>query len=529
MNTATLVKRSAYHDSVALLELARELRGLPGVDEAAALMATPANRELLAGVGLLGDEAAGAGPNDLVVAVRAGSRAVAEAACARAEAVLAARRQRREGAGRILPRTLDRAWRRLPDANLALISVPGPFAAAEARRALHRGLHVMLFSDNVPLADEVELKQLARRRGLLLMGPDCGTAYLAGVPLGFANAVPRGRVGVVAASGTGLQQVATLLAAAGEGLSHAIGVGGRDLGEAVGGIMTLAAIDALAADPGTDALVVIGKPPAPSVRAAVMRRLRAGGKPAVACLLGPDVEALRDGPVITAVTLEDAAGAIIALLHGEPWPRTPAPPAPAAPERVEAIRQALAPGPRVIRGLYAGGTLAEEARLILARLCRSAARHPVGDLGAGYEVIDLGADEYTRGRAHPMLDPTTRIAEIARAGTDPATAVILLDVVLGYGAAADPAGDVAPALAAARAAAQARGSDLAVVACVVGTAADPQGLDRQVARLEHAGAWVLPSNAQAARAAAWLALGPQPPAGARRGSEGPGCDQRGAT
>ena len=232
----------------------------------------------------------------------------------------------------------------------------------------------------------------------------------------------------------------------------------------------------------------------------------------MACLLGPDVEALCDGPVITAVTLEDAAGAIIALLHGEPWPHTPAPPAPAAPERVESIRQALAPGPRVIRGLYAGGTLAEEARLILARLYRSAARHPVGDLGAGYEVIDLGADEYTRGRAHPMLDPTTRIAEIARAGTDPATAVILLDVVLGYGAAADPAGDVAPALAAARAAAQARGSDLAVVACVVGTAADPQGLDRQVARLEHAGAWVLPSNAQAARAAAWLALGPQPPA-----------------
>jgi FdrA protein len=515
---ATLVRRSAYHDSVTLLEVARELRGLPGVDEAAALMATPANRELLAGAGLLSEEAAGAGPNDLVIAIRVRSPADADAACTRAERILAARRQRQEGTGRILPRTLDRAWRRLPGANLALISVPGPFAASEARRALSRGLHVMLFSDNVPLAEEVELKQQARRRGLLLMGPDCGTAYLAGVPLGFANEVPRGRVGVVAASGTGLQQVATLLAAGEEGISHAIGVGGRDMGEAVGGVMTLAAIDALTADTGTEALVVIGKPPASSVRAAVTERLRAGGKPAVACLLGPDVEAGRDGPLITAVTLEDAASATIALLHGTPWPRPPAPRPSAVPERVEAIRRSLGPGQRGIRGLYAGGTLAEEARLILARLRRV---EDSGDgSGARHDIIDLGAEQYTMGRAHPMLDPTARVAEIARAGADPATAVILLDMVLGHGAAVDPAGDVAPALAAARDAARGRGSDLAIVACVVGTPADPQGLDRQIARLERAGAWVLSSNAQAVRAAAWVAVRPEPPGRAGPGSAG---------
>jgi FdrA protein len=353
-SVVTRVRRSAYHDSVTLLELARELRGLPGVDEAAALMATPANRELLAGAGLLGEEAAGAGPNDLIITIRGCSLTDVDAARTHAEAILAARRQRREGAGRVLARTLDRAWRQLPGANLALISVPGAFAAGEARRALRRGLHVMLFSDNVPIADEVELKQQARRRGLLMMGPDCGTAYIAGVPLGFANEVPRGRVGLVAASGTGLQQVATLLAAGREGISHAIGVGGRDLGEAVGGVMTLAAIDALAADPGTGALVVIGKPPVPSVRAAVAQRLRAGDKPAVACLLGPDVEAGRDGPLITVVTLEDAASATIALLRGGPGPLTLAPAPVAVPERVEAIRRSLAPGQRRIRGLYPG-------------------------------------------------------------------------------------------------------------------------------------------------------------------------------
>jgi FdrA protein len=220
MTTRTTVRKSFYQDSVALMELARELRAGAGVREAAALMGTSANAALMADTGLLSPEAAGAGPNDLVIVVRADSAPEAEAALARAESLLTARRARVEAAGRRLPRTLDSARRQLPGANLALISVPGAFAAAEARKALRRGLHVMLFSDNVALADEVALKRLAVERGLLVMGPDCGTAYLDGVPLGFANAVPRGRIGLVAASGTGLQQVACLLAAAGEGISR---------------------------------------------------------------------------------------------------------------------------------------------------------------------------------------------------------------------------------------------------------------------------------------------------------------------
>jgi FdrA protein len=351
MTTFTLVARSAYRDSVALLALARALRTGAGVSEVAALMATEANKALMAQSGLLTPEGAAAGPNDLVVVVRATSAPEAEHALARAAELLAASgRPRGEGVARALPRTLDSARRRLEDANLALISVPGAFAAAEALKALRAGLHVMLFSDNVGLDDEVALKRLAASKNLLLMGPDCGTAYLGGVPLGFANAVPRGRVGIVAASGSGLQQVATLLAAGGEGISHALGVGGRDMSAAVGGLMTLRALEALAADRATELIVVIGKPPDPAVRVRVTATLGRAGKPAVLAMLGRGIRAGRSGSLCTAVTLADAAGAAIAALRGLPWSPDVVQPAGTA-DRIRAAGRALASSQRAIHGV----------------------------------------------------------------------------------------------------------------------------------------------------------------------------------
>ena len=513
MAQATLVKRGAYHDSVALLRLARALRTRPGVHEAAVVMGTPANRDLLADAGLLTDEARTATPNDLVVVIDAETAEGAAAAVVAAEPLLA-RSGRDTGRGvRSRPRTLAAAVRRAPDANLALISVPGAFAATEARAALAAGLHVMLFSDNVSLGDEITLKQRAIARGLLLMGPDCGTAYVAGVPLGFANAVPRGEVGIVAASGTGLQQVASLLAARGGGVSHAIGVGGRDMTAEVGGLMTLAALDLLGGDAATTLIAVIGKPPAPAVGERIRARLAAIGKPAVACLLGRGVAVGTEGPITTVATLEDAALAAHARLSGARWqPRLFT--IPGVDAQVSVARRGLTRGQSRVLGLYAGGTLAHESLLILEPLLGPIASNLSGATGGdrdgdgAHQILDLGADEFTVGRAHPMLDPTVRVEGIARAAAQPDLAVLLLDVVLGHGAADDPAGDVAPAIEAARGTARAHGRELAVVACVVGTAADPQNLAAQTARLEAAGAWVLPSNAQAARAAAAIA-GPE--------------------
>jgi len=498
MTVRAVVRRSFYRDSIALMKVAEALRALLGVREAAALMGTPANHELLERAGLVTAETKGASPTDLVLAVAAETEALAKAALAEAERLFTDERRALESGARGpgprgRPRTLESARRHLPEATLAAISVPGAFAAAEARRALRLGLHVFLFSDNVPLAEEVELKRLAVRRGLLCMGPDCGTAYLGGVGLGFANVVPRGRVGCVAASGTGLQAVACRLAALGEGISHGIGVGGRDLTAEVGGLMTTLALDALAADPATALVVLVSKPPAPAVLPRLEAALAALGKPAVVCCLG--MPPRDDGGVRWVSTLEEAAEAAVAALRGAPWRARPF-------DEPDAVRARLARadpggarrGPGVL-GLYTGGTLAHEAEILIEPL-----------LGTGrLRVLDLGADEFTVGRPHPMLDPEARAARVREAGRDASVGVLLVDLVLGRGAHPDPATPLAGAIRDARARARADGRALAVVASVVGTAGDPQGLAGQVAALEAAGALVLPSNAQAARFAALLA------------------------
>ncbi|HEY2991909.1 MAG TPA: acyl-CoA synthetase FdrA [Methylomirabilota bacterium] len=495
MAVRAAVRRSFYQDSIVLMGVAARLRGQPGVREAAALMGTPANRALLAAAGLAAPEVDDAAPGDLVIAVEAESDAAATAALAAAGAMLEERSQASSRLRR--PRTLEAARGARPDANLAVISVPGAYAALEARTALRHGLNVFLFSDNVPLAEEVELKRLAASRRLLCMGPDCGTAYLAGVGLGFANVVPRGRIGCVAASGTGLQAVVSRLAALGEGVSHGIGVGGRDLSAEVGGTMTTLALAALARDARTEAIVVISKPAAAAARPALEAAVRAAGKPVVVCCLGA---AGAGAPGTWVSTLEDAADAVVAQLCASAW----SPRAFSDPGGVRARAAALGPARGTLLGLYTGGTLAHEAHLLL-----EPALGPIGgNVGAGragHRILDLGADELTVGRPHPMLDPEARAARVREAARDGAVGVLLLDVVLGRGAHPDPAGVLAAAVRDAR---QAAGRPLLAVASVVGTEADPQRLSAQVDRLRAAGVEVLPSSAQAARFAA-LALRPE--------------------
>jgi FdrA protein len=493
MPIRTEILPSFYQDSVVLMRAAGQVRSLPGVREAAAFMGTPANQELLERTGLATAESRAARPDDLILAVDAESEAAAGEALAAARAILLERRRPSDDGEAVRPRTLDAALRLLPGANLAAISVPGAYATFEAQRALRRGLHVFLFSDNVPLANEVRLKRDAVARGLLCMGPDCGTAYLNGVGIGFANAVTRGRVGCVAASGTGLQAVASRLARLGEGLSHGIGVGGRDLSLEVGGAMTLFALEALAADPGTQAIVLISKPPHPEVLAKLEAALDKVAKPVVVCCLGA-VRAARGGALWVG-TLDQAADAVVARLAGRPWVarafRDP------AGIRARLARLAAPPPPSAagVLGLYTGGTLAHEAHLLLEEL--------LGPAAAG-RILDLGDDQYTVGRPHPMIDPQVRGDMLIQAGASPEVGIVLADLVLGTGSHPDPAEPLASAFARARARAQADGRRLVGIASVVGTAGDRQGLDRQSARLADAGFELLETNAEAARLAALL-------------------------
>ena len=451
--TLNRVERGRYLDSVALMRLSRRLAALPGIEGAALMIGSPSNKALLRDAGLLASEGEQAGPNDIVIAVRA-----ADAAAAR-QAVSAALEIPPEKSDPQLShaRTLAGALGRLPQANLALISVPGDFAADEARRALHAGLNALVFSSGVPLEEERALKLLAREKGLLLMGPDCGTALIAGTPLAFANAVPRGDIGIVSASGTGLQEVSCLVARLGGGVSHGIGVGGRDLDERVGALGTLAAIDALEKDAATRTIVLLSKPPAPRVAEQVLARLSSCSKKTVVCFLGLDKPGL-------ARTLHEAAERATGR------------------QVLEKAFQKRKTGGKV-EALYCGGTLCSEAELVFRRRGLS-----------GHRFVDLGDDRYTRGRPHPMIDPELRNEHFARAARDPKVGVILVDVVLGFGSHADPAGVLL----------RESFSGKAVVASVTGTEHDPQVRSRQVAALEGAGALVAPSNARAADWAAEL-------------------------
>jgi FdrA protein len=580
------VRKGTYHDSVTLMQVSRQAEQLPGVEAAAAVAATPVNLELLARQGFAVD-GAGLGPSDLVVCVRAADEAAADRALEEVEGLLAGGRAGRgagpgggagvgagvgvglgAGAGAVPARSLRAAARRDPDLSLAVLSVPGRHLHYEIAQALQAGLHVFCFSDGLDPATEAACKRVAAGRGLLLMGPDCGTAILDGIGLGFANAVRRGPVGVVGASGTGIQEVTCLLDAAGVGISHAIGVGGRDLSPEVGGIMTLRALDLLAADDTTERLVVISKPPDPQVARRVADAAAATGKPAILAfpgLAGPPP--LPDG-VAFAGSLEAsaawAAEAGSAASTPEPHPPVGAPgshPPVGAPEpaplvdgaptgrvtaggmssdrvstappgdRVSAASPEVAGSPAVtpgaIRGLFSGGTLCYEAMAVVAGVVgRVASNIPLRpewrladpNRSEGHTFVDFGDDAMTEGRAHPMIDPGLRNERFRREAADPETGVVLLDVVLGYGAHPDPGGELAPLVG--RALAD-RPGGLSVVVSLCGAAGDPQGLDGQAAALRAAGALVTRSSARAARLAlAAAGLGGADPD--RRGAPAPG-------
>ncbi len=504
MSIVGRIKKGAYFDSVTLMRVGRDLGALPGVVDAALVMGTKANKSILQASGLLSPELAKADETDLLLAVKGADAAKAQAALNAAEAMLKqAVRKAPAGAVAAAPVSLEGAQQLLPDANLALISVAGRYAGLVAEEALERGLHVMLFSDNVALEDEIRLKQLAHRKGLLVMGPDCGTAIINGVPLAFANVVPRGEIGIVAAAGTGLQEVSTLIANQGGGISQAIGTGGRDVKKEVGGIMFMDAIRALAADPDTRVILLVSKPPHPDVQAAIMRLIRKAGKPVVSLFLG--APAAPGEPT----TLEEAALTALARARGENPDNLRKRLAEREVEiRTRARNEAaqIRKGRKYLRGLFSGGTFCAEAQVILEKLISEVSSNaPTGATlklkdslkSVRHTVIDLGEDEFTVGRPHPMIDFSLRNRRILAEARHPETAVILLDVVLGYGAHPDPAGELEPVVREAR-------RHLPVICSITGTDADPQHRHRVEQVLRQAGALVMPSNAAACMLAGYI-------------------------
>ena len=512
--TKSVIRKNFYRDSIQLLKISEEAKKLPGVLDVAVVMGTETNKEILEKLGLFTEEARISSENDMVISLRAESVHASSDAMKRIEEMLL-----KPPAAERAFYSLDAAFKAMPDANLAIVSIPGEHAKEVVLQLLERGVNVHLFSDHVSVEDELELKKIARQRGLLVMGPGAGTSIINNVAVAFADVVNKGPIGMVAAAGTGLQEVSVLVSQAGLGVSQAIGVGGGDVKKSVGGIMTLEGIKALEADPETRIVTLVSKPPDTEVQVAIMDYIKSKCKKSyVACFVGGETipiekelkKRVRQTKTLHAAALESIR-AVDEAKYSEAM-RLISIESDALVRMAEKFCGKLAEGQRYVRGLYTGGTLMYETMILL--------RETLGDIYSNaplekkliltdpyksFEntVVDLGEEEYTKGRAHPMMDPTVRRIRLINEASDPQVAVIMMDFVLGYGSHADPAGAHVEAIRNAQETAERDGRYLPILAHVCGTDKDPQNLAGQVERLERLGVTVLPTNALVALLA-WI-------------------------
>ncbi|MDT1957821.1 acyl-CoA synthetase FdrA [Carnobacterium divergens] len=492
----TIIKENAYQDSVVLMLLTNKINTMDGINRVSIMMATPANKDIFGGSGLRTPELEAASANDMAIVLDIESEEIVPTVLEEIDAFLLSQATSSNEAAEETIHTWDKAMKIGKDANIAMLSIPGTYAALEAETALDEGLNVFIFSDNVSIEDELHLKQKAHEKGLLVMGPDCGTGIINGVPMAFTNIVRPGKIGIVGASGTGIQEVSTLIDKLGAGVTNAIGTGGRDLSEKIGGITMLDSIAALEKDANTEVIVVISKPPAKAVRDKVLAALRKVTKPVVTIFLG-EKPTYHEENLYHAYTLEETARIAVDLLNHQPIE--------VMSEEIEIPTVHLQASQKHIKGYYSGGTLASETAMLIADAMKLEDGLIKKDgfvlKTDGNEVIDLGDDMYTQGKPHPMIDPEKRIEMIQQAADDETTAIILLDVVLGYGAHDDMATALAPTIKQTIAKAQAKGRELIVIGTVVGTTSDPQNFFHQKQLLEEAGVLVCDSNNQAVRTA----------------------------
>lgn len=501
---STTIQRNSYFDSVTLMRITSEILKISGIAQASVCMGTALNKELLVDSGLASPETEAASPNDLIIAFTGDDPALEEVVAQKVAEMLS-QKTAPQTAAQARAKTIRQAVSTQPESNLAVISVPGKYAYLEAKEALMAGLNVMMFSDNLSLAEEKDLKQYASQKGLLMMGPDCGSAIINHTGIGFANQVASGPIGLIAASGTGLQEITVLIDRFGSGISQAIGVGGRDLSQEIGGIMMLDSLAALANDPASQVLVLLSKKPAHEVAQKIIQAAGETNKPCVICFLGEAPEGDYPANVHFSSTLEDAAlkalelAGVSAAIPDDDF------------DRLAALAEAMPEERKYVRAVYSGGTLCSEAfqifrsylpdQPVFSNTSKEAAHqlvHP--NTSQAHSFVDLGDDIFTNGKAHPMIDPSLRNARIVQEALDRQTAVIVLDYVIGYGAGADPVGDSLKYLLEAKQ----QAPELAIIAYVCGTDKDIQDLARQQARLADIGVILARSNAQAARMAGEL-------------------------
>lgn len=513
MKLCTDIRKNTYYDSVALMLITKEIKKMQGIKEVIVGMATDLNKELCANLNLSNEDIVQLTPNDFFIAAASEGENVIEKIVKKVDELLNSKKD--ESEIEIKARTLGAAVKQLQGANMAIISLPGKYAAEEASKALHNGLHVMLFSDNVTVEEEIELKKLGRDKGLLVMGPDCGTAIINGIPLCFANVINKGDIGIVGASGTGTQEVTVIIDKLGGGVSQVIGTGGRDLKSEVGGIMMIEGFKALIDDPTTKVIVLISKPPAKEVAEKILAMVKSTEKPVIVNFIGGDRNQIEKSGAYACISLEDAAHKAVSLSKGKaPYDFDGFDPEEAKVDEIvnkEAAK--IHSSQKYLRALYTGGTLADEAMKLLGKegysIYSNIPLSPEFRLqniqrSIKHTCLDLGDDDFTLGKPHPMIDPVGRIERLPKEAEDEEVAVILMDFVIGYGSNMDPAGEMLPYIVEAKKQMESKGKYLSVIGYICGTEKDPQNFNQQREKLLDAGVILMPSNAQAVRLTAML-------------------------
>ncbi|MBT3756901.1 MAG: acyl-CoA synthetase FdrA [Candidatus Cloacimonetes bacterium] len=502
----SLVKKGEYFDSVSLMIVGKDVAQMNFVQDATVVMATQENKSILKTANLYLDEFEQYDATDLLIVIKSDNEEKFDEIFKNVDILLKEIRNKEDDQGTFNPRSLESAIQIQPESNIALISLAGRYAGAEAMKALKSGLNVMLFSDNVPIEIEIKLKKYALENDLLMMGPDCGTAIINGVPLAFSNAVNKGNIGIIAASGTGLQEVSSIISEEGFGISQAIGTGGRDIKKQIGGMMFISSLDALEDDENTEVIVLVSKPPHPEVLKRINEKLREISKPVICVFLGADSSLLEDSGTFTAETLEEAALLACAVVDNVETSKVK--------EFLEERRKdfgkivsdevkKISLGRKYIRGLFSGGTLCDEAQIILKKDSNNIFSNRISEdiftladswISKEHTLVDLGEDEFTVGRLHPMIDFDLRNKRILQEANDKETAIILFDLVLGFGANEDPISEILPIIKKA----QIIAPDISFICSVTGTEQDPQNRSRIIKVLDENGVIVMPSNAAAA-------------------------------
>lgn len=518
-----LVKSNYYRDSLNLLKISDIMkRSSSGIVEAVVIMGTKTNKAVLVKLGFPSTKINQATESDLIIAIEAVDKGSVDSALRKVEELLHS-----DGSSDTSnlvsenPTDLDSALVSMSNANLALISIPGEYVKDLSIKLSNEGIHQQIFSDHVPLDDELTIKEYAAKKGVLVLGPGAGTSIINGKGIGFSNVLRRGPVGIIAAAGTGLQEVSSLLDQCDIGVAYGLGVGANDPKEKIGGLMMLEALKVLEELPDIEIMTIVSKPPSPRAKKQIIDYIVKHGKKkyVLAFLGGGHDDSLPNSTkskIVQVTTLASAVFAVAGLTSNELYKQS------LVRLRIEPeiLQRSVAKEwkgfgqqQKYIRALYTGGTFAYETQVILNGILKDlfsnaptgrTKKLPQSSKSKKHSILDLGEEEFTQGRPHPMIDPTIRRLRLVEESQDPEVGVVMMDFVLGYGSNPDPVGAVLKEIGQVKATARKGGRYLSIVTHVCGTKGDPQGYDESVRKLENVGALVFPTNALAAIASAQI-------------------------